>query len=175
MSTTKCGNAILVALLLSVVLCGEVNWTKPDSWNAALPDSIQIFKAEQPFGKSNLRAYYSKVNLSDSYLELNSLSAKPNTAYKTAQFWALMWDYHVYISLNGGYFNPNQSVSLVIHNSEVRYPNVKYTNQNGTDYPLTRSAFGINAEGKMEFCWIYSVDSDEDVWCYDEPSPNVGG
>ena len=172
--------AILFLLFASLCLANsKIIWNKPSKWNAGLPNSIQVFQTNSSFASGILTtAAYCLFDLSDSDLELKVVSSPDGTA-KTPLEFAQEETHHVYMVSNGGFFDTTHLVTVGLVISEGKFIGTDsgkkiqlYNGKNVTYYPM-RGAFGVDANGKADIGWTYSLlHVKSDVWFYPEPSPN---
>ncbi len=175
--------AFLFLLSASLLLANsQIIWNKPSNWNAGLPSSVQVFQTNSSFAKGILTtAAYCLFDLNDSDLELKVVSS-PNGTAKTPLEFAQEEPHHVYMVSNGGFFDMTRLVTVGLVISEGKFIGSDsgkkielYNGKNTTYYPV-RAAFGVDANGKAEIGWTYSLfHIKSDVWFYPEPSPNCFG
>jgi len=173
------------SLLLLISLCfiqtlfaqTSLQWTKPTSLNANLPNSVKVYQTTTPLaGGSPLKAYYMITDLSDGDIELKAVSG--NGASKTLPQFIQDETESVFAIVNGGFFSGNQNLSLVSNNSAVISPNIKSINRNfngtPTAYFPTRGAFGILNNNQPDVAWVYNVGPTNAIYSYPFPSENSG-
>ena len=155
----------------------SLQWTKPASLNANLPNAVEVYQTTTALpGGSPLKAYYMVANLADKDIELKAVPG--NGASKTLPQFVQDETESVFAIINGGFFTGNQNLSLVSSNGSVISPNVKTVNRtyNGasTAYFPTRGAFGILSNNQPDIAWIYNVGTQNTIYSYPFPSQNSG-
>jgi len=128
-----------------------------------------------------MTAAYSIIDLTDPDLQFKVVHSE-GADMKTPQEYADAETNHVYMVVNGGYFNmvKNVSISLVKSQGEVIAFDLSGKRQNWNNisipYYVTPGAFGVYENGTAEVAWTYSINGDfKQVWAYPQPSPNCFG
>ncbi len=136
-------------------------------------DGVELYRSTQTVNNK-------KTNMFALIFDPNKVEFKPvlsPTAKRVSAFYEAEDD-GVYAAVNGGFFGPNVSYSLVMYNGEKLADNIPSLsrNYNGNNVPYypTRAAFGLNAQQKPSVGWIYAVNPGG-LYIYPTPSPNKLG
>lgn len=134
-----------------------LDWEPREDLNINLPNSIRIFDAAGVLADGKpIRAVYAKVDLRDQNLELRSIGS--NTIRETTM--DTKDKNRGILALNGGYFAPNSSVSLIVQDGRVVAP--------GPTSDKVRGAFGM-VGGIPEIVWSTGSELGETIWKYEKP------
>jgi len=150
------------------------SWELQDELMQDFPEGIEVYRNTTSFIGKALDAYCVVFDPKDAELELEPALA--NSSTRPSQWYAAE-EGTKYAAINGGFFGPNVSYSLVMDDGEVAAHNIAVLNRPfnevNTPYYPTRGAFGITATGTPVVSWVYSVGSD--IFSYPEASPNELG
>ncbi|HDT12484.1 MAG TPA: phosphodiester glycosidase family protein, partial [Candidatus Marinimicrobia bacterium] len=153
-----------IYLLLTVVsLSAEaIAWTDTTA-HFSFPAGIKLF-----YGRRNSPAL--NIWVLDVDLNHRDLAVRPYITTSTANVRTLALRFNVYAAVNGGYFGGATSYSAVIYPNELKAKNIGAVTRNSQSYPLMRSLFSVNEEGKPAVDWIYHYGSNpEQTYRFDEP------
>lgn len=148
-------------------------WVLAEAMMSGFPEGIEVYRNTTAYNGKSMNAYCLIFD-PNAGLEfkpfLASATKKPSELYAEESG-------TTYACINGGFFGPGVSYSLVQHNNEVAAVNIKaltrtYNGESTTYYP-TRGAFGLKADKTPEVTWMYHVGSgDGTSYSYPAPSPN---
>ena len=140
-----------------------INWKPREDLNIVLPHSVQVFDAAGTLADGEpIRAVYAKIDLRDINLDLRSIGS--NTIRETT-----LETYEKnrgILALNGGYFAPTSSVSLIVQDGK--------TIALGPTGDRGRGAFGL-VDGLPEIVWSTGSEQDGAIWKYSKPGTNKKG
>lgn len=151
------------------------DWVIDEGLMKGFPKGIQVYRTTKPY-KGNANTAYCVVfdpKLIEFKPTLTKVDKKVSKFYEDEQG-------EVYAAINGGFFGPNVSYSLVMYKNEVSAVNIKSLSRpllggNATYYP-TRGAFGLSPLNGPQISWVYSVGSGNgELYSYPAPSPNLLG
>jgi hypothetical protein len=170
----KCVKRIYFFLLLgSVSLFGEpIAWTDTTT-HFDFPAGIRLF-----YGRRNSPAL--NIWVLDVDLNQKDLAVRPYITTSTANVKTLAQRFNVYAAVNGGYFGGATSYSAIIYPNELKAKNIGAVTRNSKSYPLMRSLFSVNEEGRPAVDWIYHFGSNPEqtyrfeapmAYSYNDPNP----
>jgi hypothetical protein len=192
-NTSKYFAALLLLVFFSFAACKEDDQVEyefpdpdeepltdlPEEWKQAsglmegLPEGIEVYRYTTTFSGKDMNAYAVVFDPANESLEfkpyLSESSTRPSELFADEN--------GAYVVINGGFFGPNVSYSLVQHNGQVDAVNIRaltrqYNGANATYYP-TRGAFGLSADNTPEVTWMYNIG--DQMYSYPAPSPNALG
>jgi hypothetical protein len=149
-------------------------WTKAVELMNGFPFGIEVYKRTAAFNNKAMNAYAVVFDPKNPSLEFKPVISATN---KTPSSFFNEEAGTRYAVINGGFFGPNVSYSLVQYNGNISSINIKalsrpYNGSSTTYYP-TRAAFGITNNGTPELHWVYHVGSGNGIlYAYPSPSPN---
>lgn len=155
----------------------HLNWVEqPDN---DFPAGLKLFKVDElKPGSADKRAsgYYAELSLSASSEAKLALGFTSGPAQNIKKWYTdAPADDKPFIISNGGFFSSATSLSLLVSNSILRFPNIASFNRplNGvsTPYTPTRSAFGIMSDGSVEVNWVYN--SGGKTYAFETPVRNA--
>lgn len=128
----------------------QLDWQPRADLNSQLPSSVKIYDSygTLPDGKP-LRAMYAEIDLRDGNLKFRSIGSDSHRE-TTAETYR---NNNAILAINGGYFDSNTSVSLIIEDGDIVSP--------GT-HKLPRGAFGM-VNGKPEVTWTLPASEGDGV------------
>lgn len=147
------------------------HWTRQTSLTGV--EGLKLYRSTKPIGSKNTNLYALVVDPAKvEFKPVMSTSAKRVSAFYEAE------GEGAYAAVNGGFFGPGASYSLVMHNGHKSADNILSLNRpyNGNNVPYypTRAAFGLNSQYKPSVGWVYTVNPGG-VYIYTQPSPNKLG
>lgn len=148
-------------------------WSSMVSEKLAMPSDIELFTCSTTLNGRAFKAWYAIADLSSGNVQLKT-NYSPVKATTSSQFELIGNKCRVLV--NGGYFNTtnNDSYSLLVDKGVVKSNNIAVLGRGNYSYAVTRSAFGVDANGKPSVKWVYTFPADQ-VWAYDQPLLNVEG
>lgn len=141
------------------------------SLNEELPDGIKIFKAVNEL--IPLKAWYMSVSLRDSNINARVVASDELSGRESVLSFAN--DLGACVVVNGGYFrmdlNPTKHVGLLKVNGKVLKRATPSVMRDSLRFYISRGAFGLNDNGKMDIAWVSSRNDSLFEW--KEPFGNV--
>lgn len=155
----------------SVLIQIPEQWEMEEDLMRDFPEGIEVYRNDTPFQGKDLLAY---AVVFDPHVKDVEFRPALGSSAKTPSQWYDGAEGEVYAVINGGFFGPGVSYSLVQYQNEILSDNIlsltrSYNNQNTVYYP-TRAAFGLTADGSPDVGWIYTVENN--LYKYPAPSPN---
>ncbi len=147
-----------------------LRWSKVE---VALPPSIQVYCAASSIPAAAPRAWYVDIDTTDKNLQFapwlsRSLSGREQGSAMATGQGAL-------VAINGGYFDmdsvPTHMFSLVVRDGKMLSPNIPVVHRGARSYPVTRSAFGVDANGNFDVAWVAQIG--QQLWAYPSPVPHT--
>lgn len=141
------------------------------SLNEELPDGIKIFEAVNEL--IPLKAWYMSVSLQDSNINARVVASDELSGRESVLSFAN--DLGACVVVNGGYFrmdlNPTKHVGLLKVNGKVLKRATPSVMRDSLRFYISRGAFGLNDNGKMDIAWVSSRNDSLFEW--KEPFGNV--
>ena len=141
------------------------------SLNEELPDGIKIFEAVNEL--IPLKAWYMSVSLQDSNINARVVASDELSGRESVLSFAN--DLGACVVVNGGYFrmdlNPTKNVGLLKVNGKVLKRATPSVMRDSLRFYISRGAFGLNDNGKMDIAWVSSRNDSLFEW--KEPFGNV--
>lgn len=149
------------------------DWEPLVGVNEKMPEEIKAFETTTMLEGRKIRAFYAIADLSTGKIGLKANWFKEKQS--TSQHFSTIGD-KCRILVNGGYFNTtgSESYSLLIDNGEIKAHNISILTRGTYSYPVTRSAFGVDANGKPSVKWVSSISASQ-IWAYDQPVLHIEG
>jgi hypothetical protein len=155
----------------------NLNWQKVTS--VSLPDGLELYSVNdfKP-GSSTDKAsgYYAKLDLSGSS-QCRLAVGYTTGAPQNIKTWYTTGSPPPDIITNAGFFGGNTSYSLIVDNSQIKFPNIASVSRSldgiSAAYAITRSALGIMPDGGIEVAWVYN--SNGKTYAFDVPVRNAIG
>lgn len=162
---------VLLVMLNSVSVFAQINldWQRNVALEEGLPPSIKVFEIFTLPDGTPLHAIYAEVDLTDPNIVLSTAYSPGTAGFKTPSTFAAEETEPDYVTINGGYFSSNASVSLVIQNGQLLSPGTESVA--GPLYP-SRGAFGVDASGTPDVTWTYNVGAAQTTYSYPQPNPD---
>ena len=168
-------------LLISFALfqsCGEIDKVDkiPMKWSnfdLDLPEGIEIYEGSNE--QIPLRAWVAKVDLSKENIYAKVLSSSDKDQLSTPlQF---LNNNGAKIIINGGYFNskksPVEHVGLLKTNGKLVEPASHSVYRDSERYFISRGAFGITNDGKIDIAWCSTKN--DSIFEWERPLSNKPG
>lgn len=134
-----------------------LDWKPREDLNIVLPKSVKVYDAAGTLKDGEpIRAVYAKVDLRDDNLYLRSIGS--NTLRETTL--ETKRKHGGILAINGGYFAPNRSVSLIVQDGKTVAP--------GPTGDVARGAFGM-VNGLPEIVWSSGSAELGTLWKYPTP------
>ncbi|BCM91149.1 hypothetical protein IAD21_03013 [Abditibacteriota bacterium] len=151
-----------------------LRWSKV-AMEMDLPPSIQVYSAAATIPSTAPRAWYVDIDTADKNLQLVPwLSRSPSGREQGS---AMATGQKAIVAINGGYFDmesvPARMYSLVLRDGKMLSPNIPIVHRSSPTraYPVTRSAFGIDANGNFDVAWVAQIG--QQLWAYPSPVPHT--
>lgn len=145
-------------------------WVLQESYE--LSSGIEVYRNTTPFQGKDMNAYAVVFDPKDTGIEFKPFlagSAKTPSALFAAEEGTPL------AAINGGFFGPGVSYSLVKTDGEIEAANIQVLNRplgDGTAaYYPTRAAFGLGSDNTPEVTWMYNLDANA-MYSYPSVSPN---
>lgn len=149
----------------------KLNWIPIQSLNNELPDGIKIFEAVDK--QTPLKAWYMSVSLQDTNISARVVASDEISGKESVLSFAK--DLGACVVVNGGYFrtdlNPTKHVGLLKVNGKVLKRATPSVIRDSLRFYISRGAFGLNDDGKMDIAWVSSRNDSLFEW--KEPFRNV--
>jgi exopolysaccharide biosynthesis protein len=147
-----------------------MEWAKIEIKGTDQISTLQYFESKKDLAFSahdseKFKAYYAIVDANDPLLEIRTSMSKQPVTYN--EFLANTLDKLILI-VNGGFFGPNTSYSLVIANHQVLAKNATVLKRETETFLVSRPAFFKDALGNYGISWVYT-DSLNNTFVLDEP------
>ena len=165
-------------LFIFLFSCGDIKkkekikilWTK---YNIDLPEGMELYQginSEMP-----LKAWVAIIDLDNPNIAIKVLSSSDKDRMDTPQ--QFMEITQARLVINGGYFNatkiPSQHVGLLKTNNILEEPASHSIYRDSKKHFITRGAFGILQDGKVDIAWCSTKN--DSIFEWDRPINNRPG
>ena len=129
-----------------------------------LPEGIEVYEGIN--NQIPLKAWVAKIDLSEEYIYAKVLSSRDEDQLSTPlQFSS---DNNAKIIINGGYFNskkrPVEHVGLLKTDGRLKEPASHSVFRDSERYFISRGAFGITYDGKVDIAWCSTKNDSIFEW-----------
>ena len=149
-----------------------LRWSKVEM---NLPPSVRVYSAAPTIPAMAPRAWYVDIDTTDKNLGFApTLSRAPSGREQGS---AMAKEQGAIVAINGGYFDmesvPARMYSLVVRDGKTLASNIPVVHRSNPPraYPVTRSAFGIDAAGNFDVAWVAQIG--QQLWAYPSPVPHA--
>lgn len=175
--------AFLLAVMLLAACQGEeapppnplfpIAWAALDSVNAALPEGIRVYHAQDD--TLPLRAWYVRIEEASSTIETRVVVSDEADRREAVATFAEADG--VCVAVNGGYFNmrvdPATHMGLLYVDGAMVAPATNETVRDTLRYPNARAALGLFADGRADIAWANNLG--DTLWARARPPANTPG
>lgn len=167
--------AFRVSTLVAPRVAAPGVWTWREL-SVALPKSIRVYEGDsvgaqgEPFHAWRVEVDTADKNLKAIPFVSNAASGREPASTQAQQAKAL-------VAVNGGYFDmvgtPAKTYSLVLQNGKILRENIGLVHRGARQYFVTRSALGVDKDGKFSIAWIHHHDGK--IYQFENPLSFVTG
>ena len=168
----------LLLPLMMLQSCGKIVKVDkvPMTWSdfsLNLPEGIEVYEGTN--NQIPLKAWVAKIDLSKEYIYAKVLSSRDEDQLSTPL--EFLSDNNAKIIINGGYFNSNKQpvehIGLLKTDGRLEEPASHSVFRDSERYFISRGAFGIKYDGKVDIAWCSTKN--DSIFEWDRPLTNRPG